>query len=79
MCGQTAVDDLYSRIVKFCRETPDRWALSDYFNAVDGRRIGFEGQAHMGGYRASVLLKQYPKGLLHHHYLQGSAGDLSHR
>ena len=43
LCGQVAVDDLYKRLLRFCRATPDRWALSDYFNALSGRRIGFEG------------------------------------
>ena len=43
LCGQVAVDDLYERLLRFCRATPDRWALSDYFNALSGRRIGFEG------------------------------------
>ena len=71
MCGPRAVDDLYQRIMRFCRETPDRWALSDYYNAVDGRRIGFEGRAQMGGFAASVFLKQHPKGLLHLHQSRG--------
>ena len=68
MCGQSAVDDLYKRLLTFSRETPDRWALSDFFNAVTGHRLGFEGRAQMGGFGASAILKMYPKGLLHHHF-----------
>lgn len=67
MCGQTAVDDLYSRILTFSEQTPDRWALTDYANAVTGARVGFEGRAQMGGFGATVLLKMFPKGLLHIH------------
>ena len=65
MCGQEAVDDLYARLLRFSRETPDRWALTDYFNAQDGRRVGFEGRAQMGGFAATALLKRFPRGLLH--------------
>lgn len=68
MCGAAAVEDLYARLLRFCRTTVDRWALSDYFNADTGRRIGFEGRAQMGGFGATVLLRKYPKGLLHHYY-----------
>jgi len=46
-------------------ETPDRWALTDLVNAVNGSRIKFEGRAQMGAFGASLLLRKYPKGLLH--------------
>ena len=45
MCGQDAIDDLYHRLTTFCIETPDRWALTDYYNALSSRRVGFEGRA----------------------------------
>ena len=73
MCGQSAVDDLYGRLLRFSRETPDRWALSDYFNAASGRRIGFEGRAQMGGFGGSLALRRYPDGLLRHHGQQTAA------
>jgi hypothetical protein len=56
MCGPTAVGDLYGRIRRFAEETPDRWALTDYYNAVNGSRIRFEGRAQMGGFGASLVL-----------------------
>ena len=72
--GQAAVDDLYARLLRFCRTTVDRWALSDYFNAVSGRRIGFEGRAQMGGFGATVLLRKYPRGLVHHYVVSSEKG-----
>ena len=41
-------------------------ALTDFYNAVDAKRIGFEGRAQMGGFGASLVLQKYPNGLLHH-------------
>lgn len=43
----------------------DRWALTDYYNAVSGKRIGFEGRAQMGGFAATMILQKYPDGLMH--------------
>jgi hypothetical protein len=65
MCGRDAVADLHARIKRFATLTPDRWALSDWYNADSGRRIGFEGRAQMGAFGASLLLQKYPRGLLH--------------
>ena len=65
MCGEHAVSDLYARIQHFAQQTPDRWALADWYNARDGRRIGFEGRAQMGGFGASLLLRKFPRGLIH--------------
>ena len=45
-------------------DTPDRWVLTDYYNADNARRIGFEGRAQMGGFGATVLLKKYPNGII---------------
>ena len=74
MCGQAAVDDLYSRIIKFSSDTPDRWALTDYYNAKTAARLGFEGRAQMGGFGATIILKMYPKGLVHRFYNQQRQG-----
>ena len=68
MCGREAVEDLYGRIKRFAQETPDRWALTDWANAVDGTRIGFEGRAQMGGFGATMVLAKYPRGLLYHQH-----------
>ena len=64
MCGRQAVADVHTRIKRFAQQTPDRWALSDWYNAHDGRRIGFEGRAQMGGFGASLLLQKFPRGLV---------------
>ena len=66
MCGPRAVADLYARLKRFAQETPDRWSLTDYYNAVDAKRLGFEGRAQMGGFGASLALAKYPHGLLPH-------------
>ena len=52
--------------------------MSDYFNALDARRVGFEGRAQMGGFGASVLLRLYPRGLLHHHNQRISRNAATH-
>jgi hypothetical protein len=62
MCGPAAVADLYGRIRRFAQETPDRWSLTDYYNAVNGSRIRFEGRAQMGGFGASLVLAAHSRG-----------------
>eukprot|EP00039_Didymoeca_costata_P022326 m.346519 g.346519 ORF g.346519 m.346519 type:complete len:773 (+) comp29453_c0_seq1:52-2370(+) len=56
MCGDEAVADLYNRIRIFAETTPDRYSLTDYYNAVNARRILFEGRAQMGGFGATLML-----------------------
>jgi hypothetical protein len=79
MCGPAAVADLYARIKRFAQDTPDRWALTDYYNAADGRRLGFEGRAQMGGFGASLAIKKYPRGLLPHARARRSSSQQGHR
>ena len=64
MCGPAAVRDLYARIRRFAEETPDRWALTDFYNAINGSRHRFEGRAQMGGFGATLVLQKYPHGLM---------------
>ena len=63
MCGRAAVEDLYARVARFAEDTPDRYALTDYYNAKTARRIGFEGRAQMGGFGATMVLHERPRGL----------------
>ena len=65
--------DLYARIKAFAQATPDRWALTDLYNAVDATRLGFEGRAQMGGFGATMVLSRYPRGLLAEHAARESA------
>merc|ERR1712196_159611 len=62
MCGRPAITDLYGRLKEFAERTPDRWALTDFYNAVNARRFGFEGRAQLGGFAASLILSKYPNG-----------------
>ena len=64
MCGTAAVRDLYERLERFSTTTPDRWALTDWYNAVSAQRLGFEGRAQMGGFGATLVLQKYPHGLM---------------
>ena len=77
MCGPRAVADLYARLKRFAQETPDRWSLTDYYNAVDAKRLGFEGRAQMGGFGASLALAKYPHGLLPHARARRSKGRVA--
>lgn len=63
MCGKEAVEDLYFRHERFALETPDRMSFTDYYNALTGARLGFEGRAQMGGFGATLVLDKWPNGI----------------
>ncbi len=62
LCGAEA--DLYPRLIRFARDTPDRWALTDLYDATNASRIKFEGRAQMGGFGATLVRRAWPRGLL---------------
>ena len=58
MGSETQFQAIFESLYKFAHNTPDRVALSDWYDTVKGTQTGFQARPVVGGlYARSVLLR----------------------
>ena len=49
LCGAPLFDEIVNRIFDFANETPDPVPFTDWYEATDAKRVGFQARSVIGG------------------------------